>query len=410
MQHFLYVIAGPDQGKRFNLSEDSNTLFGRSRHANTMLADLEISRVHCEVEISNQRVLLKDLDSSSGTFVNNKRVTECELKEGDIVRIGNTQMRLDGTSAAEALTQPPTAAKIAARPVLTSADRLQELSGHKLSHFDIGPVLAKGHAGLIFRAYDFKNDRNVAFKVLWPEFSKQEDDIQRFIRAMKTMMPLRHPNLVTTYGAGKTGPYCWTAMELVEGESLVKMVEHLGTAHMLDWKITLRIGYYLAKALEYAHGQNIIHRNLTPHNIMVGKTPAETKLGDLVLVKALEGGLTQQITKPGVILGDARYMSPERIADSTKADARADLYSLGALMYELLVGKPPFEAANLVETMIKIRKDEPVKPKKMQPALPDFLEEIVLKLLAKKPADRYPSATALLKEMERVAKSKNITL
>src|SRR5206468_3677239 len=98
----------------------------------------------------------------------------------------------------------------------------------------------------------------------------------------------------------------------------------------------LRIGFYLAKALEYAHGKNIIHRNLTPQNVMVGKTPDQTKLGDLMLAKAQEGGLAQQITKPGEILGDIRYMSPERTGDSKNVDHRSDLYSLGALMYALL--------------------------------------------------------------------------
>src|SRR5205807_7889235 len=131
---------------------------------------------------------------------------------------------------------PLPASNIPARPVLKTAERLAELTGNKLSHYDIGPVIAKGQSGLIFKAYDFKGDRDVAFKVLWPEFSQNEDDMQRFIRAMKTMMPLRHANLVTLYGAGKTGPYCWIAMELVNGESLTQIIERIGTANLLDWK------------------------------------------------------------------------------------------------------------------------------------------------------------------------------
>ena len=114
-------------------------------------------------------------------------------------------------------------------------------------------MIAKGQSGLVFKANDFKNDREVALKVLWPEFTQNEDDMQRFIRAMKTMMPLRHPNLVTLYGAGKTGLYCWIAMELVDGESVTQVLARLGTANQLDWKRVLRLGYYLAKALEYAH-------------------------------------------------------------------------------------------------------------------------------------------------------------
>jgi serine/threonine protein kinase len=409
MNRVLYVIAGPDQGKRYHVSDSYTTMFGRSRHANTQLTDTSVSRVHCEVEIRNKRVLLTDLESASGTFVNNQRVSECELKDGDIVRLGNTQMRVDNPIA-DAKTLPLPLSNIPARPVLKTAERLRELTGNKMSHYDVGPVIAKGASGLIFKAYDFKNDRDVAFKVLWPEFSQNEDDMQRFVRAMKTMMPLRHANLVTLYGAGKTGPYCWIAMELVAGESLTQIIERIGTANMLDWKRVLRIGYYLAKALDYAHGQNIIHRNLTPQNVMVGKTPETTKLGDLMLAKAQEGGLAQQITKPGEILGDLRYMSPERTGDSKNVDARSDLYSLGALMYAMLTGRPPFEGNNLIETMTKIRQADPVKPKKYQLGIPDLMEGMVLKLLSKRPEDRYANANALLKEMDRVAKWNNVEI
>ncbi len=410
MYRYLHVIAGPNKGQRLQVSDAFTTLLGRSRHANTQLPDTSVSRVHCEIEIRNKRVLLTDLDSASGTFVNNQRVSECVLRDGDVVRIGNTQMKVENPESdnSDKETLPP-ATNIPARPVLRTAEKLHELTGHKLSHYEVGPVIARGQSGLVFQAYDFKNDREVAFKVLWPEFSQNEDDMQRFIRAMKTMLPLHHPNLVTLYGAGKTGPYCWIAMELVEGESLTQVIARLGTANMLDWKSVLRIGYYLARALEYAHSQSIIHRNLTPQNVLVGKTPEETKLGDLMLAKAQEGGLAQQITKPGEILGDLRYMAPERTGGGTNVDARSDLYSLGALLYALLTGRPPFEGKDLIDTLTKIRQEQPVKPKKYQLAIADGFEGLTLKLLAKRPEDRHATAAALLKDMERLAKLNNVS-
>jgi serine/threonine protein kinase len=404
MHRFLYVIAGPDKGQRYQVSDAFTTLLGRSRHANTQLTDTSVSRVHCEIEIRNKRILLTDLDSN-GTFVNNERVSECELKDGDLLRIGNTQMRVDKPAGATdtAITIPP-------RPVLPTSDRLKELTGNKLSHFEVGPVLAKGQSGLVFKATDFKNEREVAFKVLWPEFTQNEEDMQRFIRAMKTMMPLRHPNLVALYGAGKTGLYCWIAMELVEGESLTQVIARIGTANMLDWKRVLRITYYLAKALDFAHGHSIIHRNITPQNVLIGKAPDQVKLGDLMLAKAQEGSLAQQITKPGEIVGDLRYMSPERTGDSRHVDARSDLYSLGALMYAMLTGRPPCEGNSLVETVTKIRQTPPVPPKKFQLAIPDTVEGVTLKLLAKRPEDRYPSSSALLTDLERIASFSKVDL
>lgn len=407
MANFLNVIAGPDKGKRFPVSDAFNVLLGRSRHAETQLADLSVSRVHCEIEVKKKRILITDLDSASGTFVNGKRITETELRVGDVVRIGDTQLRVDGDPIDPSTVAP--AVEVRARPVLLSADRLPGLTGTKLSHYEVGPVLAKGQSGLVFKAYDFKHDRDVAFKVLWPEFSQNDEEMQRFIRAMKTMLPLRHPNLVTLYGAGKTGPYCWIAMEYVEGESLTQVIARLGTAGMLDWRKTLRIAIGVARALEYAHGQHIIHRNLTPQNVLLGTTPEAVKLGDLILAKAQEGSLAQQITRPGELLGDVRFISPERTAAGT-VDARSDLYSLGALLYALLAGRPPFEGKNLIGTITQIRNAEPVKPKKYQLAIPDLFEGIVLRLLAKRPEDRSQTATDLLKDLMRLAKYQGVNI
>jgi serine/threonine protein kinase len=406
---YLVVISGLDKGKIFPLAETFNVLLGRSKHTICRLADLSVSRVHCEIELRGKRILITDLESGSGTFVNGKRVTEAELHKGDVLRIGDTQLRVEGDIASAETLAP--SVQIPPRPVLGSADRLHELTGTKLSHYEVGDVIAKGHSGLVFKAYDFKNDRTVAFKVLWPEFSSNEEEMQRFVRAMKTMLPLRHANLVTLYGAGKTGQYCWIAMEYVEGESVTQVIARLGTAGMLDWKKALRIAVGVARALDYAHGQSIIHRNITPQNVLVGKTPDVTKLGDLMLAKAQEGSLAQQITRPGELLGDVRYMSPERTgATTTPVDGRSDIYSLGALIYALLSGRPPFEGTSLVETITKIRQAEPVQPKKFQLSIPDLFEGVVVKMLAKRPEDRFQSAADLLKNLERVAKYQGVTV
>jgi serine/threonine protein kinase len=404
----LTVIKGVDKDKHFVLSENFNLLFGRSKHAESRLNDLSVSRVHCEVELLRSgRVLLMDLESS-GTYVNGQRVTEQFLKVGDVVRIGTTEMRLEDDNAA---ILQPTAAPPPGRAAILPPDRLAELTGAKLSHYEVGPVLAKAQSGLVFKSTDFKHDRPVALKVLWPEFSRDEEDVRRFIRAMKTMMPLRHPNVVTLFGAGKTGPYCFIAMELVEGESLTSVIGRLGTAGMLDWKKALRVTVYLARALEYLHSQNVIHRNILPTNVLVGKEPKDTKLGDLVLAKATEGALAQQITKPGEILGDVRYMAPERTkGGAAAADGRSDLYSLGGLAYVLLTGRPPLEGKSLIETLTKIKDEVPVRPKKYQMSIPDTVEGVVMRLLSKRPEDRYRSATELLKELDKVAKLQGVAL
>ena len=177
---------------------------------------------------------------------------------------------------------------------------------------------------------------------------------------------------------------------------------------MLDWKYALRVAYHIAKALEYAHGQKIIHRNITPQNILVQSADKVAKLSDLMLAKAKEGALAQQITKPGELLGDVRFMSPERSSGATTLDERSDIYSLGATVYALLTGRPPCEGDSLVETIKKIRGEVPEKPKKYQLVIPDLFEGAVMKMLEKRPDARHQTVSELLKDVERVAKYQGV--
>jgi serine/threonine protein kinase len=194
-------------------------------------------------------------------------------------------------------------------PAPEKASELEALSGQQLAHYDIGPVIGTGATSMVFHATDTKDNRPVALKVLLPAFAKEEEEVQRFIRAMKTVLPLRHPNLITVYGAGKTGPYCWVAMEYVAGENMTEVIGRLGVANMLDWRYAYKVAVHVARALAYAHEQQIIHRNVTPKNILLEATSKTVKLGDLMKAKALEGLLAKQITRPGELVGDVTYMS-----------------------------------------------------------------------------------------------------
>jgi serine/threonine protein kinase len=408
MPRELRVIAGPDKGQFYRLFENHPLLLGRSRHAFSPLKDLQVSRVHCEVELEDGQVHVTDTDSGGGTFLNGKRIQEEYLKDGDVLQIGQTQLRLHVEPDSGEAAARPTAAAPPKQTVLVG-DRLQELSGKTLSHYHIGKLHARGQSGLIFEARDFKDDSPVALKVLFPGATRNAKELRRFVRSMRTVMPLRHPNLVALQGAGKSGPYCWVAMEFVDGESLSQVIQRIGVAGMLDWRHAFRVAVHIGRALEYAHDNSIIHRNLTPQNIMIRKSDKAAKLGDLMLAKAMEGALAEQLTKPGEILGDLRYMSPERTTGGPDVDGRSDLYSLGALLYAMLTGRPPFEGGSLVETIVKIRTGVPVKPKQFQMSIPDRFQGIVLKLLEKRPEDRFQTAGQLLKELERVAKFSNVS-
>jgi pSer/pThr/pTyr-binding forkhead associated (FHA) protein len=398
----LVVTAGPDQGRIFPLPATDFLLLGRSRAVEARLSDPLVSRVHCRIEVSGDDLVLLDNDSAGGTYVNGRRIGGPQaIRAGDLIRIGRTELRLRMVSPDEEKTVPPAPRAGAPAP---AAPPLGELVGQMISRYLVGPVLARGQAGIVLHARDTEADRPIAFKVLEPRLVADETRRERFVRAMKTVLPLRHPNLITVYAAGKTGPTCWVAMEYVEGESLTQLVQRAGVAGMLDWRHALRIAVHLTRALEYAHGQRILHRNVTPMNVLVGGHKRVAKLGDLMLAKALEGDLAVQLTEPGELLGDVHYLSPERTYPSATVDERSDLFSLGATLYALLTGRPPFADVSIIETIKKVRAAEVERPRAFQMGVPDAFEGVVLKLLARRPEDRYRSATDLLRELERLAR------
>jgi serine/threonine protein kinase len=409
MSAFIVITAGPDKGRSFPLEPGSTLQVGRSQATATRLTDATVSRVHCEIEYDGEQAVLANI-SASGTLVNGKPVAEHHLRPGDVVRVGTTEFRFQLAADGEASTVVPVMAGTRTTATAPVAEGLASLPGQTLSHYAIDSLIARGTTGMVFRAHDTRDNHVVALKVLHPEFSRHDDEMQRFVRAMKTVLPLRHPNLVTLQAAGKTGPYCWVAMDYIEGESLTHVIQRIGVAGMLDWKYGYRVAVQITRALEYAHGQSIVHRNVTPTNILWRTADKTALLGDLMLAKALEGTLAQQITRPGELVGDVGYMSPERTRGTGDIDGRADLYGLGATVYALIAGRPPFTGGTLPELITKIRNAEPEKPKKYQMAIPDLFQGTVMKLLAKRAEERFQSASELLVDLERVGKFAGVTV
>jgi serine/threonine protein kinase len=287
---------------------------------------------------------------------------------------------------------------------VVAAEAPSGLTGRVLGHYEVGRILAQGHTGIVFRGRDMDSGNDVALKVLWPFLAGSSEVIQRLERSAKTMMAVRHPNLAALYETGQTGAYVWLAMEYIEGENLTQVIDRIGVAGMLDWRHAFRVAVHIGRALDTIHRQHIIHRNLAPQNVLVRASDKSAVLSDVVLAKALEGALAQQITRPGEILGDYRYMAPEQVGPGDPVDARADIYSLGALLYALLTGRPPLAGDSLPATVNLIRNVEPARPKKFQMSIADRFEGVVLKMLAKKPHARYQNAAELLNELDRVGR------
>jgi serine/threonine protein kinase len=405
MTRHLVVTNGPDKGRVFHLTDTDTLLIGRGQAASHSLTDPAVSRIHCQVAFDGEKVEVTDFGSRSGTFVNAQRVAHQELEIGDVIHIGATQLRLVGEGASEdstVLVPPTPAEEPAARRGILAPERLHELKGKLFSHYQVGAVLAQGQHGIIFQSRDVREHYVVALKILWPEFSRREDDQKRFVRAMKTMLPLHHPNLVSIYNAGKNRGYCWIAMELVSGENLGQMIERQGPEKGCDWRFAFRVARHVGQALDFAHQNRIIHRNVTPTNVLIRAQDKLAKLGDLMLAKAIEGTRSEQITRPGAVVGEIAYMSPERTQGPAALDARSDIYSLGATLYAVLAGKPPFEGKTLMQTMSRIRKEDPPALADRQWDLPAPFARLIRTMMAKRPEDRFQTASELLAELDRI--------
>jgi serine/threonine protein kinase len=388
----LVVVAGPDEGRAFPLGDEA-VLLGRSRATDTHLIDPHVSRVHCEIKRDHDHYLVTDFESPGGTFVNGKRITQHALTPGDLIRIGATHLQFEEDKPAAP-----------ARSGKRATHWAQTLVGKNLGNYKVGRMLARGRSGFVFHAQHVSRNLPVALKVLNPAFAQDAKAMQRFVRAMKTEVKLRHKHLLRVYGAGKTGNYCWVASEYIPGESLAAVIGRVEVAGALDWRRVAHVGFYVGQALLYAHQHKVVHKNVTPHNILLGHHLRQTKLADLMLASALEEDPTRPISAAGVPSESLAYMSPER-TDGPKAvvDLRTDIYSLGATLYAMLAGRPPFQGSTVKELVQKIRLLAPPGLKTQGVDVPGEFEAILQRMLAKRPQDRFPNMRDMLRALQKFA-------
>jgi serine/threonine protein kinase len=401
MQAYLRVTAGPDAGRVFHLTEGSILTIGRGEKSDTKLHDQAVARLHCQLQWEGTDFTLIDLESVNGTLVDGTKIEQLVLTQDQEFQIGGTRIRLhsDGISdsqhvlavhkpAAEPEPQPD-------QPVLT---------GKTVSHYELGAVLARGRSGTIYKARDTRAGKDVAFKVLHPDVVRDGEDARRFKNAVTSAAELRHPNLVAFYGAGRQGDTCWFAMEYVDGDPLSRLIERFGTLNMLDWRFALSVGMQIAHALEATHEKHVVHRNVSPEHILIRKKDHVAKLGDTIRAKAFEPANAAQNSRPGELGGDAAYIAPERTRCDVEIDSRADVYGLGATLYALLTGKPPFEGKTTLELINHIRHDTPPPPRRFQDSIPEKFQDAVMLMLSKRPELRYQTPAQAARAFEQLAK------
>lgn len=417
----LVVIRGRDTGRCIELTPHQSISVGRGSGCSFRLLDPTVSRAHCELTAKATAVAIRDIGSRFGTFSNGRRVAEIELRAGDRFSIGETELLIlaaqdgDPTTLRPALSEPHKACQnlpVASRRmphIHTSADVLAQ-SGQKYLRYEIGDVMVSARTGALFHAWDSKRQCHVALKLFWPHQFGDARDTRRFVRAMRTAIPVRHDNIVRTYTAGRHRGICFLSSELVVGESAADLVARMGVCGMLDWRRVLRIGIQAAQGLVAASGHGMVHRNITPRNILIASRDDTVKLNDLVFARAAKEVQLEQLTAPGEILGELPYLAPEQLEDEAPLDSRTDIYGLGATLYCLLTGRPPLEGRNAAETLQSIRVERPQSPSRFHLSVSPLLEGEVLRMLEKRPQDRHPDTRTLLSDLLRVAQYENVRL
>jgi serine/threonine protein kinase len=264
---------------------------------------------------------------------------------------------------------------------------LQEGDIGSLGPFRIHKVLGSGSTGIVFGAEDTVLRRLVALKVLRPAIAASAHSRQRFLREARAAAALDHENILTIYHVGEDRGIPWLAMKFLRGESLKERVG--GSNPCLPTAAAIRIGAEVADALSAAHANGLVHRDVKPSNILLEEETDRAKLIDfgLVMVENDDG----QLTRLGCVVGTPSYMAPEQ-ADGGIVDFRSDVYSLGCVLYRATTGRVPFEGQNSIQVFLAQRTQTPVHPRELVPSLPDELANLIMKLLAKDPADRPASA------------------
>lgn len=264
------------------------------------------------------------------------------------------------------------------------------------NRYEIIEKIGSGGMATVYKAKCLVLKRFVAVKVLRDEFTTDEEFIKRFNVEAQAVASLTHPNIVSVYDVGHEGNLYYIVMELVKGKTLKEIIVEDGA---LGWKWSVKIAMQIASALETAHRNNIIHRDIKPHNIIITEDGV-AKVTDFGIAKAVSNST---ITAFGTTIGSVHYFSPEH-ARGGFTDARSDLYSLGVVMYEMVTGRVPFDSDTPVSVALKHMQEEPIEPIKIKPDLPQCVNDIIMKAMRKDANERYQTATEMIKDLELALK------
>jgi eukaryotic-like serine/threonine-protein kinase len=295
------------------------------------------------------------------------------------------------------LTLPPS--RRVPDPLASAAD--DELRAHVqralAAHYELDCEIGRGGMGIVYRAKDRRLKRQVAIKLLPPELAFRSEIKSRFLREAETAAQLSHPNIVPIYTVDEQEQLVFFVMAYVSGDNLAKRLHERGVLTVDETRKVMR---EVADALAYAHDRGVVHRDIKPDNILLDAVTGRPMVTDFGIARAMDSTGDSRLTATGMAIGTPAYMSPEQAAGEREIDGRSDLYSLGILGYQMLTGEPPFSAGSTPAMLVKHISERPVPVEQRRADVPMDLARSVMMLLEKDPANRFPTASALVAALD----------
>ncbi|MGE0709439.1 MAG: protein kinase [Planctomycetota bacterium] len=447
----LRLVRGARAGEVITLAENQMIVIGRGSEATFRIQDPSISRRHCQLANTQRGLLVADLGSSNGTYVNGQRLsnTWVQVGVGDSLIFGQNEVRVLGFEGQMPPQQPMQQGgappyQQQQHPQVAGYGQQGSFAGQQppgpfqpqpqqgsfagqqqgapyggpggpggpgggyappapppdfdpnlIDGYQIQSKLGQGAFGSVFKALWLAQNQVVALKTIKPQLVSNPKDIQRFFREAETGSKLVHPNITRVYDAGECRGNHFLAMEFIEGTEVSKLIEQYGR---LDVGYAMRVVIQIANALQHACERGIVHRDIKPENIMVTQA-CVAKLVDFGLAKSFTQAGSSGLTAPGEGMGTLAYMPPEQLDNALNADQRSDIYSLGATLYHMLSGSRPFNEKTTRSFIMKILNNMPPPVRQVNPAVPQELADIIERAMAKKPEDRFQQPQEMENEL-----------
>jgi len=455
----LEVAKGTQAGKRFVFDRHETFMVGRSKKVHFQIPDDRFfSRHHFMIEVNPPECFLRDLGSTNGTFVNDEKVQQVHLKDGDVIRGGKTWIRVhveEAPAEAEAAVSPERAApqpvtpapaqpavsppvrdRISMEETLLLAQRgelrcaicgrvaedtpLRDLADRRMvtyvcqacrqerwdpsrpvPGFELIEKVGQGALGPVYKARRTATDRIVLLKVITPRADLRQEATKLFFREMQLSATLDHPNIVRVIEMGLAGRDLWVATDYVEGVDAARLARQLGGRVPLADAVDITC--QTLDALCYAHGLNLVHRDVKPPNVMVSGAPGAyvARLSDFGLLRNMDEAGLSGITRQGDVRGTVPFMPPEQVLDCRFVKAAGDIYGAGATLYWLLTGQYvyDFEARDargeVKDPFLVILEDAVVPVRQREADVPEGVAAAIEKSLEREPEDRFGSAAEM---------------